>query len=256
MSDFLTRLAERQLGQIETIAPRVKPLYAETMPGARVASLIDETAHEPAVPAEKEGATRAPQLPEVHMESFRSVERVPEENRFALPQSSSVPGQLHEPMVRFVAEHVARELEVGRAADKDARNVTSISADIAPLRAPENMAPIAGPKLPRSETSSTPKSVPVSLDKRAQVAPVPLAHSTKPQPLQHVDRPPAPISLPQLKDPLDRADSAAEAPVHVTIGRIEVTAVTEAAPPKRTLSGRKPRLTLDQYLAGRQGRNQ
>ena len=45
------------------------------------------------------------------------------------------------------------------------------------------------------------------------------------------------------------ARGAAEPPVQVTIGRIEVTAVTSASPPKRTPSPRKPSLSLEDYLA-------
>ena len=44
-------------------------------------------------------------------------------------------------------------------------------------------------------------------------------------------------------------------PVRVTIGRIEVTALTEAAPSKRVAAERKPKIPLDEYLARRHGRN-
>jgi len=42
--------------------------------------------------------------------------------------------------------------------------------------------------------------------------------------------------------------------VHVTIGRIEVTALTAPAPPKRALQPRKQGMSLDDYLARRKGR--
>jgi hypothetical protein len=51
----------------------------------------------------------------------------------------------------------------------------------------------------------------------------------------------------------DRTDDA-EAPIQVTIGRIEVTALTQAAPAKRGAVLRKPALSLDEYLARRQRR--
>jgi len=45
-----------------------------------------------------------------------------------------------------------------------------------------------------------------------------------------------------------------EPPVQVTIGRIEVTALTQVAPPKRAAAPRKPAMSLDDYLARRQRR--
>jgi hypothetical protein len=42
--------------------------------------------------------------------------------------------------------------------------------------------------------------------------------------------------------------------VHVSIGRIEVTAVHEAAPPKRAAPRRPAPMSLDEYVATRQGR--
>jgi hypothetical protein len=45
-----------------------------------------------------------------------------------------------------------------------------------------------------------------------------------------------------------------ENPVHVTIGRIEVTAMTAATPAKRA-PARKQTMSLDDYLARRQRRD-
>jgi hypothetical protein len=49
-------------------------------------------------------------------------------------------------------------------------------------------------------------------------------------------------------------DAVEPPPVQVTIGRIEVTALTQAAPAKRPAAPRKPAMSLDDYLARRQGR--
>jgi hypothetical protein len=43
--------------------------------------------------------------------------------------------------------------------------------------------------------------------------------------------------------------------VHVSIGRIEVTAVHEALPPKRAAQRRPAAMSLDEYLAKREGRH-
>ena len=53
---------------------------------------------------------------------------------------------------------------------------------------------------------------------------------------------------------LELGQSGAEPPVHVTIGRIEVTAVTAAPAPRRAAMARKPTMSLDDYLARRQRR--
>jgi hypothetical protein len=51
-----------------------------------------------------------------------------------------------------------------------------------------------------------------------------------------------------------RGHSAAEPPVHVTIGYIEVTAVTTTPTQRRAAIPRKPAMSLDDYLARRQRR--
>jgi hypothetical protein len=49
-------------------------------------------------------------------------------------------------------------------------------------------------------------------------------------------------------------DAVEPPPVQVTIGRIEVTALTQAAPANRPAAPRKLAMSLDDYLARRQGR--
>ena len=53
----------------------------------------------------------------------------------------------------------------------------------------------------------------------------------------------------------ERAGDNTETPVHVTIGRIEVTAVTAPQAQPRPSSPRKPPMSLNDYLARRQGRD-
>jgi hypothetical protein len=73
-----------------------------------------------------------------------------------------------------------------------------------------------------------------------------------PQPLYGLNEP-AVIS--RRATPLQsRTMDAAEPPIHVTIGRIEVTAMTQAAPAKRLTAPGKPAMSLDDYLARRQRR--
>jgi hypothetical protein len=51
-----------------------------------------------------------------------------------------------------------------------------------------------------------------------------------------------------------RRSTDGEATVHVSIGRIELTAVQEASPPARRTVQVKPSLPLHEYLSRRQGR--
>ena len=85
-------------------------------------------------------------------------------------------------------------------------------------------------------------------------APVPLRPAIKETPSHHIERLTAPVSLAARKDgPNSRPKPHVETPIHVAIGRIEVTAQTTSAPTKRTSPGRKAKLSLDQYLAKRHG---
>ena len=47
MTDFLTRLAQRQLGQLPVIEPRVPVLYAPVAEMAAARMTIDDTEHRP-----------------------------------------------------------------------------------------------------------------------------------------------------------------------------------------------------------------
>jgi hypothetical protein len=65
---------------------------------------------------------------------------------------------------------------------------------------------------------------------------------------------PIAASLPTAPTVASRAAREETTEVHVTIGRIEVTAVHEAPPPRREPARRGKPKSLDEYLAGRQGR--
>ena len=102
-----------------------------------------------------------------------------------------------------------------------------------------------------------------------------VAEEKTPSPVQHLlpvrpllverkesDRVAAPQALYGLREPAamprratlvrERTMDASEPPVQVTIGRIEVTAMTAPAPPQRASLPRKPTMSLDDYLARRQ----
>ena len=59
---------------------------------------------------------------------------------------------------------------------------------------------------------------------------------------------------PSVRTPKNQPGMTAEPEVHVSIGRIEVTAVTAAPAQRRAAIPRKPAISLDDYLARRQRR--
>ena len=59
---------------------------------------------------------------------------------------------------------------------------------------------------------------------------------------------------PSVRTPKNQPGMSAAPEVHVSIGRIEVTAVTSAAAQRRAAIPRKPAMSLDDYLARRQRR--
>ncbi|HEY5810729.1 MAG TPA: hypothetical protein VIT67_22355 [Povalibacter sp.] len=61
------------------------------------------------------------------------------------------------------------------------------------------------------------------------------------------------VAEPASERSLHLEPHVAEPPVHVTIGRIEVTAVTAAPAPKRGPASRNASMPLQDYLARRRG---
>ena len=60
-------------------------------------------------------------------------------------------------------------------------------------------------------------------------------------------------TLPRAPE-ISRAEAAPTPDVHIHIGRIELTALPEATPPRRSSKPAKAPLSLDEYLRGRSGR--
>jgi hypothetical protein len=105
------------------------------------------------------------------------------------------------------------------------------------------------------DASSGIKPLVMPSGKAEPVAPSSLVNTTKDFLTEREVMLTAPVSFSTRKDRVDNLTRpAADAPVRVTIGRIEVTAVTQTAPPKRVAPTRRPSLSLDDYLARRHGR--
>jgi hypothetical protein len=260
MSDFLTRLAQRQLGQITTIEPRLPamhaPLAAEAaFPDAGLgadnhSSSAMETGDSSGRPSSNPGAggnTRLSLADRSNAEAPLRHRRWPGENK---PE---------------VDAPILNEAESARA--EVPRIETPLRAAVSP-RAGATIAlehrsiesPVEGPSVPHGivaeEYTASPAGYPFP-------APRLLVERKSAEKIS------APLSMHGLMEPAGiapRANSrqagtwsqerpatdAGEPPVQVSIGRIEVTTVTAAMPAKPMAPARKQGLTLDAYLARRQ----
>jgi hypothetical protein len=236
MSDFLTRLALRQLGQIASVATRVPEVFAPP-PTVTPQPIVEE------IPAQMSDSGRmslAP-TPVVNPNSARhpiagtSNTWQEEPTRAANPAQRLVARASEPPVSPFSIENMSAEV----ASFADPKPGVAPKTDL-PLR-PQSNPGQRGLLRSRSEGSA-------SLTGGAQ-------------PLLMTAERVAVAAPPRLEPKLSGRDQIAareraaadfESPVQVTIGRIEVTALTQPAPAKRVAAPRKPAMSLDDYLARRQ----
>ena len=226
MSDFLTRLAARQLGRIATVEPRVAPLYgAANAAGNR--SFAEGTQYHP-VPQ--------PQEPAVIRE--RTPLQTPE------PLTRQPLVEVHasrDPVREMTAQAFTAEVSAARPARSSA---AQMPVDVSQRREPEK-----AESLPQETMLLVPAA------RSASFAPVPLVKPSHCEFEQQRNEFASPAALGSEEDRRrEQAQRDEEAPVHVTIGRIEVTAMTAAAPPKRA-PARPQTMSLDDYLSRRQRRD-
>jgi len=253
MTDFVTRLAQRQLGQLPVVEPRVAAMYGPAVQEASVHMTIDDAGHRPMPHPESE------MIPKSDRSRTRDMRSEPDGRR---GPSGREPVVGPEPLMRKYPMAVAPDTapEPGRIRGNDD---------------PPKDIPRPLPMRPRAQDPSTdrlPVAEPRSMAKGSSavaerlIAPTVLAALVSPNPLTDgiasasgcpPERPSAPSSLgtPRQTAEYLRRDTpdTAEPPVHVTIGRIEVTAVTAAPAPKRT-PPRRSSMSLEDYLARRERR--
>ncbi|HEX6770276.1 MAG TPA: hypothetical protein VF208_13050 [Candidatus Binatia bacterium] len=252
MSDFLTRLAARQLGTMETIQPRVKPLCAPAAPDSQTLAVLDEEISPPPRRSDDSPAIppAAPQTAQRDTPTASATDKL----RMEAAGFEDHRGDSDRRMERGEGESLAGPRERGERGIDVARESISTTAKMAGATAPITIQRLAVEKSTRSDSSSNDRA-PFPSVAKSEFAPMPLVHSTHEKSAKReVPSAPAPLSI--HKDRVDEAaaKTTAPAPVHVTIGRIEVTAVTRAAPAKRAAPARKPAPSLDDYLARRRGR--
>jgi hypothetical protein len=273
MSDFLTRLAQRQLGQIATIKPRAPELYAPVAGETAFRDIGLGSEHQPATEVDQETIAM----------TRESSARVPiKDPAVATDSSTGVPSMRHQPLGHDHQQRVDRpiqtEVKLGDENTPRTNNSrqfpvensrqfpvevsTLVSQKLSVEYRPIDLSSEAQPELPANEPSPMEKRRLVAEEK----TPSPMQHLLPVRPLlverKESDRVAAPQALYGLREPAamprratlvrERTMDASEPPVQVTIGRIEVTALTAVVPPKRVPAARKPSMSLDDYLARRQ----
>jgi hypothetical protein len=252
MSDFLTRLIQRHSGAMPTIQPRQPSRFAQDRAGLetdeRRPTLVQQ--HEVFEPP----SLLIPDNPapvsntEGNPPPIQPVRLLPESNQPRLTQRvqsirdtpTVAPATPVEPVsfedTQPLSIHpTAREMQTEQPqpmpqnSPHSGTNSPAVSTPVAQSRRPE---PTLSPRLvPQREAQA------MYVVRESSSAPTPLTSRTR------MDREAGLLSR-----------EAAEPPVQVTIGRIEVSAVTATPSPSRKTPVRQPSMGLQEYLSRRQGR--
>jgi hypothetical protein len=218
MSGYLTRIAERAMNVAPVVHPNASlPFFAspEPMP-------VVET---PAMEAESHARhTLRASVP-------LKPPRVAEESLAPVPQPPAVDSSVPAPAVPAPATP-------GPAGE--------IVANEAPVSTPASPAQARG-RAPRPSPAVAPvrRAAPSRTLAAPGAAPAPAAADTQPLPA---------AALARVRYDTDRPSHSSEPngpEVHIHIGRIELTALPEAAPPRRKAGTAKKPMSLDEYLQGR-----
>lgn len=255
MSDFLSRLAARQLGAAATIEPRVKPIYAPPAHESQAAAFADEIAAPAPRRDEHAGTVPTMALQPTKLDAPRPGFAAPEQSRTAVEPPAEVHADPPGPRTRSdsgssvrASEPVQRLPRISQAQPATGRN-TSPAQSAAPLQSLDAFTP-------KSSGASRGGESKPNVKVKTEPAPVSLAPSAKAGPARPDGALTAPPSISSRNERAQqRATPSAEPPIQVTIGRIEVAAITHAAPPKRAAPARTAAPSLDDYLARRRGRD-
>ena len=247
MSDFVTRLVERQNESVTMVQPRTPSMFAPTGSRAEAADLpvIDSMSpHDDATPTP---AARV--RPGEQGENLRTQPQQ-QEGRWPVPGSmpnphSSVPPRRVESAPVTLSQHAPAV-------------VTQAGRDTPPASGIESMTPreqmshqLRGV---RSQSIESPVGAAGMLSS-ALAAPPPLVNAHHATGRWSAAAPPSLVSGTVVGRRMGSTPPPAstEPPVEVTIGRIEVTAVSGAPDQKRKPGSRRPAMSLEDYLTRRQG---
>lgn len=269
MSGFLTRLIERQWGQTPTIQPRTRPTFAPDS-GATSFQVVDDFAvFQPHANLQRAPSThhagpdeklRHPSL-EQQQSPGRSVRSSapPVHQTFA---GAPVHQAVERPSLGPVAS-AGVTADIERPLSAPPALIDPVPIDSMQMRPTPNVSTGARPTqrvgevATASGTADTRSFTEVALAEIAQRPAPPLIAPLVQDPMAVRQQISAPASLHLETSESKRSSHAeprvVEPPVHVTIGRIEVTAVTTPPVPKRAPSSRKASMPLQDYLAHRRG---
>lgn len=250
MSDFLTRLVQRQAGTLATIQPRARSVFD---------------------PALKQLDRPIPDLPVIDREaSSGEPRRTAELPRHAIVPLQPVPASLHAQR-RGEAPVDAPSVtlrETGALATESSNESFDAKATAVPRTAPAEGPPVSlGNQVVEPDhrmarvylsDNATPQerlSKAPAEQKRAVTPPPRLVEAQQTTSMSARLPPPPLLSTGPQGQRGDAAGATSpESPVHVTIGRIEVTAMPAPSSPGRKSAARPPSMSLADYLARRQGR--
>ncbi|MCS6297247.1 MAG: hypothetical protein H8K09_13525 [Nitrospira sp.] len=250
MNDFLTRLVQRQTGGIPTVRPRTRSMFAPAMdgesptlrnlPGVEHISSAEE-ARRP-VTAQGQGADVIRPLPRVRdsrdavdptrdgagtprsepqgglRESLPGPQNIEPATVLNRPAHGAEAATLSNPMAELVSKHTPHHSSMPGRRDGQVPVQTRLHQE-APIDLPPRLVESSGEgRRPTASPLPSLLSGVMSVDDRERAA---------------LDSP--------------------EPPIQVTIGRIELTAVSSPAAPKRKAGPRQPSMSLEDYLARRHG---
>jgi hypothetical protein len=267
MTDFLTSLVQRQLGEIPVAQPRQPSLYAMSpgMPDLTMSLQPDETevTVTPEADLGSESQHRAvhnrrPAAPRTmaSADRDREISETPDVQRLRPPGPEPLTGAgdvSFEPPVRGRHDEDAPPTRVASRSDERRDRLSRIDGGI------ESMAPV------REFGQGVQQDPPPAMDFRSRgnrfqtddTTPAPrLVEPRDDRPRSHTAAaPPSLVTSVQPHGTTEiRSRHKSEPPIQVTIGSIEVTAMTAAPAPKRKTAARQPSMSLQDYLGRRQGK--
>ena len=233
MADFLTRLIERSLGlaprggRTQGVEPLIAPFYAagpyHAPPGRAMGDVIDEEV----ISVAEQHQALAPRVTE-------AAQSRPSVNISVAPLS-----QRHEPRDR-VSPEIKPEQALADETESGKSNQTSRIEPLFPPT-PKPMLPPANPGLTVTGDGQSlhPKLEPLMV---------------RPQTVARADESNLRAGIRTSAEANKATGETATAVIRVTIGRVDVRAVTQSAPPARRASAPVAKLSLEEYLRSRSGR--
>ena len=247
MSEFLTRMVERQRGELPTVQPSVPPRYAAVGERTSASVSAEETTLRPPVTRSQAPLTMEPQ----------SIGMSQEESEFsaASPTSTVMKADNERPnMSHRLSSPVPESFEAARPP------VIERVPSVPPVIQERVVAPRLPVKVDRVSLETSLRYEQAESNERVPQIKVPdlpsrlltARHESHRQNIR------APRSL-VMREGVDRPESlessVIEPSVTVTIGRVEVTTLSAPATPKRNGAARQPAMSLQDYLSRRQRRS-